>query len=175
VPKQPLLQGDWVELRPELMPPPLDEAKVAHLAELAATIDGANPGQWEDELAEFNRGASTDLKFLDFQGIFGGQEHDCWVRKLLAESHQQRLPDITRAELIELARRVAEADGTEHEIDFWLDMLVLNIPDPQVSDLIFWPGEYFGDGDNSREFTPEQVIEIALSRAAGGKQDAVDQ
>lgn len=160
-----------MELRPELMPPPLDEAKVARLAELASRIDGANPGQWEDELAEFNREAGTNLGFPDFQGIYGGQDHDTWVRKVLAERYQRRLPDITRAELVELVRRVMEAEGTEHEIDFWLDMLALNIPDPEVSDLIYWPGEYFGDGDNSRELTPDQVVDIALARAAseGGR------
>jgi hypothetical protein len=60
-----------------------------------------------------------------------------------------------------------EADGAEHEINFWV--LALNIPDPRVSDLIFWPGEYFGDGDNRRELSAEQVVDIALSRA--GRED----
>jgi hypothetical protein len=37
-----------MQLRPELLPPVLDEARVARLADLAAQR-GANPGQWEDE------------------------------------------------------------------------------------------------------------------------------
>lgn len=156
-----------MELRQELMPPALNEARVARLTELAAGIDGAHPGQAEHELAEFNHEAGTTFAFLDFQGIYGGQDHDTWVRKVLAKPFQKRLPDVTRAELLELARRVMEADGEEHEIDFWLDMLALNIPDPRVSDLIFWPGEYFGDGNNARELTPEQVIDIAQAQARG--------
>jgi hypothetical protein len=72
-----------VELRPELMPPALDEAKVARLAKLAATIDGARPGQWEDLLEEFNREAGTSLEYDDFQGIYGGMDHDTWVRAVL--------------------------------------------------------------------------------------------
>jgi hypothetical protein len=154
-------------LRPELMPPVLDEKRVAHLAQLADGIDGALPGQWEEELAEFNAEAGTDLGFLDFQGIYGGQNHETWVRKVLAAPSLRRLPDISRAELVELARRVMEGDGREHEIDFWLEMLALTIPDPQVSDLIYWPGEYFGDGNNARDLTPEQVIDIAQARARG--------
>jgi hypothetical protein len=149
------------------MPPALDEAKVARLANLADQIDGATPGQREEELAEFNRKARTAFTFRDFQGIYGGQTHDTWVRKVLAEPYQRQLPDITHAELVELARRVMEADGEEHEITFWLEMLALNIPDPQVSDLIYWPGEYFGDGDNSRDLTPEQVIDIAQAKSKG--------
>jgi hypothetical protein len=147
------------------MPPALDEARVARVAKLAAEIDGAVAGQWEDELAELNREAGTAIAFVDLQGIYGGQDHDTWARTVLAEAFVQRLPDITRAELVEMARRVMEGEGQEHEISFWLSLLEVNLPDPQVSDLIFWPGEYFGDGDDSRELTPEQVVDIALARA----------
>ena len=64
-----------MELRPELMPPALDEALVARLARLAARLDGAHPGLWEDDLAEFNRLAGTALPFEEFQGIYGGEDH----------------------------------------------------------------------------------------------------
>ncbi len=154
-----------MDLRPELVPPPPDEAKVQRLARLAARIDGAHPGQWEADLAEFNREAGTALAFADLQGIYGGQDHDTWVRKLLARRHCRRLADVRRDELIEMIRRVMECDGAEHEIDFWLEMLALNIPDPRISDLLFWPGEYLGDGDNTRVLSPEQVLDIA--RASG--------
>jgi hypothetical protein len=147
------------------MPTALDEALVERLARLAADIDGAAPGQWEDDLDEFNRTAQTDLTFADFQGIYGGQDHATWVRKVLAEPFRKRLPSIARAELLELIRRVAQADGEEHEIEFWLGLLEVNIPDPRISDLIFWPGEYFGDGDNSRALSPEQILEISQASA----------
>ncbi len=123
------------------MPPALDNQKVERLAELAAQIDGAAPGQWEDELAEFNRTAGTTFDRDAFQGIYGGQDHDTWVRKILLDPHVKRLPDVSRAELVELARRIMQAEGEEHEIDFWLGMLEVNNPDPRVSDLISWPGE----------------------------------
>lgn len=158
-------------LRAELMPPIFDETQVAHLASLASFIDGANPGQWEDELNEFNRIAGTSVDFSEFQGVHGGQSHETWVRSVLVRGRQLRVDDITRDELIELTRRVMKSDGTEHEISFWMRMLALNIPDPFISDLIFWPGEYFADGDNSRVHTPEQVVDIALSRAARGTKE----
>jgi hypothetical protein len=31
--------------------------------------------------------------------------------------------------------------------------------------LFFWPGEYFGDGDDSGELTPKQVIQTALKNS----------
>jgi hypothetical protein len=57
-----------MDLRPELMPPLLDKALVARLAELASRIDDAPPGAWEDDLAEFNRLAGTDMAFQDLPG-----------------------------------------------------------------------------------------------------------
>jgi len=31
-----------------------------------------------------------------------------------------------------------------------------------LTDLIYWPGVYFGDGDNSREMTPKEILDTAL-------------
>ena len=150
-----------MDLRPELMPPILDKAKVARLAKVAARLDGDSSRQ--DDLAEFNREAVTNLEWIDFQGIYGAQDYDTWVQEVLGRPHSKLIPDITRAELVEMARRVMENEGEEHEVSFWLGMLEKNLPDPDVVNLIYWPGEYFGDGDNSREMTPEQVIDTALS------------
>ena len=64
-----------MKLRPELMPPALNKAKVTRLTELAAALDGAAPGKWEAELAEFNRLAGTATPIEEFQGISAGQNH----------------------------------------------------------------------------------------------------
>jgi hypothetical protein len=149
-------------LRQELMPPHLCETRVARLADLAAEIDGSDPEQTEDQLAEFNREAMTHLTFFDFQGIYEVLDHETWVRQILAGPYERRLKDISQSELIEMARRVMNADSPEHATDFWLKVLALNIPDARVSDLFFWPGEYFGDEDNARELIPEQIIDTAL-------------
>lgn len=150
-------------LRPDLMPPSLDESLVARLTELSEQIDCGHREQTREQLAAFNRQAMTELEFIDFQGIYGGQDHDTWVRKVLATPFERRVADVTKRELIELARRVMECDGAEHEIDFWLSMLAINIPNERVSDLIFWPNEYFNDINYSQRLSPEQVIEIALN------------
>lgn len=154
-------------LRRELMPPVFDGARVARLAELADRIDGAAVGQWDDDSAEFNREAGTDLAVLDFQGISGGQDHRTWVCKLLAEASVRLVPAITCAELVEMVRRVKAGEGAEEEIEFWLGMLAVNLPDPQVSNLLFWPGVYFGDGDDTGDLSPEQLVDTARTRAAG--------
>jgi hypothetical protein len=114
-------------LRQELMPPHFCESRVAHLADLAAEIDGADQHRTRDQLAEFNREAMTHLTYLDFQGIHGAQDHDTWVRQILTGPYERCLKDLCG--------------------------------------LFFWPGEYFGDGDDSGELTPEQVIQTALKNS----------
>src|SRR5262249_8972446 len=102
-----------MQLRPELTPPPLEAALVTRLSHLAANLDGAAPGQWEDDLAEFNRLAGTVMPFEQFQGIYGGEDHEDFVRRVL---YQQRLapdPALTRAEMTEIVSRVM-ASAADH-------------------------------------------------------------
>ncbi|RON64800.1 hypothetical protein BK669_07630 [Pseudomonas fluorescens] len=56
-----------------------------------------------------------------------------------------------------------EGVGADHEVEFWLSMLAINIPHERISDLIFWPDEYFDEADYPQRLSPEQVIEIALN------------
>jgi hypothetical protein len=97
-------------------------------------------------------------------------DHETWVRSVLSRRGHRRIPDITRDELLELIRRVSMSAGKDSEINFWVGLLEANLPDPRISDLIFWPGEYFGDGDETRELSPEQILDIALT--AGQETDA---
>src|SRR5262249_33621532 len=133
-----------MELRAELMPSTLDEARVSRLGQLAGWIDGARPGQWEDWLAEFNREAGTSLDWIDFQGVYGGMEHEEFVRNILVEQTIKPIPDITRNEYLEVIRRLLHGHGAEHEEYFWMKLLEVNLQDPMISALFYWPGEYFG-------------------------------
>jgi hypothetical protein len=45
---------------------------------------------------------------------------------------------MTKDELVVLVQKIKNADGTEEEIDAAIDLLELNVPDPNVSDLIFY-------------------------------------
>jgi len=158
-----------MELRPELLPPRLDEAKVARLARLAEVIDGANPGQWEVELAEFNRLAGTNLAFLDFQGTYGGEEHETWVRRVLTYQAARPVPGITRPELVELVRRIMSEEHPVNEA--YMAIFDANVPMPSASNLVFYPPDYdagtntWGGGRNMGEYspTPDQVVDWALA------------
>ncbi|QFY15048.1 hypothetical protein GBF35_50640 [Nonomuraea phyllanthi] len=61
---------------------------------------------------------------------------------------------MTRDELVEIIRRIMEAD---QETDYYFKLLKVNGLHPRVSDLIFWPPEELWDA------TPEQIVDVALT------------
>jgi hypothetical protein len=163
-----------MELRPELMPPALDEALVARLAKLAARLDGARPGRWEDDLAEFNRLAGTSIPFEEFQGIYGGEEYEHYVCRLLCYQRIKPALGVTRAELAEVVRRAMPQNEFFDQHEAYMAVFDANVPLRGASNLIFYPPDYdaatntWGGGRPMGEYepTPEQIVEWAL--APGG-------
>ncbi|MHA7583193.1 bacteriocin immunity protein [Paenibacillus vandeheii] len=56
--------------------------------------------------------------------------------------------------LIDLVRKLMNAEGTEDELDEILTELEQEMPYAEVSNLIFW---------DDRDLTPEQIVEEALA------------
>jgi hypothetical protein len=164
-----------MDLRPELMPPTLDSALLARLARLAARLDGAAPGQCEDELAEFNRLAHTTLALVDFQGIYKAEDHEDWVRRMLYYHQIKPAPGVTRAELAEVVRRAMPQNGYFGEHEGYMAVFDANVPLKRASNLIFYPPDYdpatntWGGGRQMGEYnpTPEQIVEWALPSGTG--------
>jgi hypothetical protein len=63
--------------------------------------------------------------------------------------------------MIELLERICSADGTEFQISYWVNCLELNTGDDRISDLIFWPDDYFGDSQD-HEMTAQEILETAI-------------
>jgi hypothetical protein len=59
---------------------------------------------------------------------------------------------MTREDLIELVKKIATSQGTEDELDNMIELLKTNVPDPRVSNYIFYD-----------ELSPEQIVDKALS------------
>jgi hypothetical protein len=63
---------------------------------------------------------------------------------------------VTRSELIELARKIIDVDGTQQERNRWIAQFNRSVPHPAGSDLIFYP-------KGNRVVTPEEVVDEALA------------
>jgi hypothetical protein len=62
-----------------------------------------------------------------------------------------------RDQLVELTRKVCSHEGTEIELDACLELIEQSVPDPSVSDLIFW---------NDEHLSPEEIVDRALAYRA---------
>ncbi|MCI1003265.1 MULTISPECIES: hypothetical protein [unclassified Herbaspirillum] len=160
----------YMELRRELTPPSLDEELVSRLAELADALDGT-PN--EALRAEFNRLAGTELAMISFQGIHGSEDHANFVRRILRKQHIKPVPDITRAELIEIVRRAMKLDrGGLHEA--YMAIFDCNVSRLHASNLIFYAPDYDHDSDtwgggkpmSDYDPSPEQIVDWALDTTA---------
>ncbi|OPG95597.1 hypothetical protein B2I21_26400 [Chryseobacterium mucoviscidosis] len=56
--------------------------------------------------------------------------------------------------LIDLVRKLMNAEGTEDELDEILTELQQQLPHAEISNLIYW---------DDRDLTPEQIVEEALA------------
>ena len=99
-----------MNLRPEFQTPRLDEDLVRRLADLAANIDGARPGEADDDLAEFNAAAGMSLEADVFQGIYVGEEHEVWVRRILLYERAPKVADLSRQDHVAVLSRIQTPD-----------------------------------------------------------------
>lgn len=157
-----------MDLRPQLMPPVLDEALVARLAKLADQLDGTPD---EDKRAEFNRLAGTDIPMSEFQGIYGAEDHDNYVRRVLYVQQIKPAVGVTRAELAEVVRRAMPQNEFFGQNEAYMAVFDANVPRARASNLIFYPPDYdtltntWGGGRPISEYdpTPQQIVDWALA------------
>jgi hypothetical protein len=154
-------------MRPSLANPFDDQAKLAAAVKLADKLYSLH--ETGRPLAEVLvrlgvlLGKSPEATEQLFVGAFGAVGPETFARQLLVES-QQAPRDLARVEMLELVDRIIHPRaGEEFLSEYWLECLRLNTGDDRISDLIFWPGEYFGDGDNARQMTPDEILSTALS------------
>ena len=146
--------------------PELDEQLVRYLAKIADRLDGGDEDVDMPLLEEFNRLAGTDIPFSEFQGIYGGEDHISYVRRVLTQRATCADPSLDRSRLIEMFSKVLADPCDDAYLTYVFATIERTFGDSQVSDLVFWPGEYFGDADNQRELTPDEMADAVLDRYA---------
>ncbi|MER7791554.1 hypothetical protein [Streptomyces sp. NPDC097640] len=104
-----------MDLRPELLPPPVDQQ---HLDELGREIERiadliAQGGPAEDAIAAFRERTGHAYTPLDFTEYHGWRDLGGFAREA-ARPAWPKVRDITRGELVEIVRRIL-ADDPEAE------------------------------------------------------------
>lgn len=146
-------------------------AEIERFSELCDQIERREKG-WEDDLAIWNRRASREYREVEFRTYYGSTDKETFVTEALLPSPTLD-PSVTFGELVEVVRAVAELADENGELDeaeqgHLLDALDVNLPGASISDLIYWPNHWFGDGSanpNALELTHAQVVRYALLRS----------
>ncbi|MGW7208429.1 hypothetical protein [Streptomyces sp. NPDC054837] len=145
-----------MDLRPELLPPPvsrqrLDElcAEVERIADLLAT----RPEVAGEAIAAFNTMTGHDYGALDFAEYDGSRSLEEFAREA-ARPARPRVADITRDELVEIVRRLLTAAP---ESTYYRRLLEANVPHSGVSDLVFHPS------DDLQGASAEEIVDEALA------------
>lgn len=153
-------------MRDSLIDPISDKAKLAATEKLVKDLyrlhEAGRPYATEiQQLAHFVDKKSDEVQ-RHFRYAFGSVSPDTFACQLLVDWNA--VPrDLSKPEMLELLSRIFRPSrGEEFLTEYWLKCLRINTKNDRISDLIFWPGDYFRDGDDGRELTPEEVLEIAL-------------
>ncbi len=153
-------------MRPWLVDPVAGDPRLPEVQRIAAELyalheAGRPTHHGVQRLAALVGGEHGTLRYR-FIYAFGSVSPETFARQLLVNVDDAPR-DLSREELLELIERISNPRHDEEFLtEVWLICLRLNTS-KTISDLIFWPGDYFGDGDQRTELTHEQILDWALS------------
>ncbi|MGW0885672.1 hypothetical protein [Streptomyces sp. NPDC002671] len=144
-----------VDLRPELMPPPVSRQQ---LDELCRDIDriaslllcGAEGA--DEEIRAFNANTGHAYEAFDFAEYDGSRDLVEFALEA-ARPARPRIGDITTGELVEIVGRLLAGSP---DSDYYLRLLKANVPHPRISDLIFHPPT------DLQHASAQQIVDTAL-------------
>lgn len=154
-------------MRPHLFDPVAANPSLPAAQKLARDIYALHEAgaTYAAELRELGLLAGRIISLQQVMGAFGSIRPETFAQKSLVDWHA--LPtDATEAEMLEMLQLVCLAKGSEFQVEYWVECLRVNTGDARLSDLIFWPDEYFGR-PVSKDLSAEEILEVALGRAGG--------
>ncbi|MEV7414842.1 hypothetical protein [Streptomyces sp. NPDC089919] len=145
-----------MDLRPELLPPPVSRQRLeelCHEIERIADLVAAHLVQADAEVAAFNALTGHDYSPFDFVDYSCSRSLEAFAKEA-ARPARPHVPDVTRDELVEIVQQLLAASP---ETDRFLRLLEANVPHPRISDLIFHPPTELHDA------SPAQIVEEAFT------------
>lgn len=151
-----------------LRPAPPTAEELAAYTELCRRIENRRYAD-EDELAEllarWNRRAGREYDAAEFRTYYGAMEIGEFVTGMLL-GVPQLVPDLRYSELRDVLEAVVAVALPQPEDGYFLNWLEAQLPGSDISDLIYWPNEWFGDESLLHvELTPDQILAYAMARS----------
>lgn len=155
-------------MRTQLLDPTAGDTRLIEAVALARDIYAHHEvgADYSKSLHRLGQIAGHPIHRFAVHSAFGSVKPESFAKRLLIAWDQLPL-DLDRDEMLEMIENICGAKGEEFQIEYWIACLRANTGDEKLSDLIFWPGNYFGDGNQKRNMSPSEILAIAL--AAGGR------
>ena len=151
-------------MRPEIHNP-ADQQKLQQLLPLIETVFYLHESgqQYTNELNQISQFLGRIIGKVDVLGAFASISASEFAKRLAID--WRAIPeDLTDSELLELLDAICEVRGDQVALKYWVRCLAVNTGDDRISDLIFWPNEYFGAEYDGRELTSAEMLEVARRR-----------
>ncbi|WP_369244108.1 bacteriocin immunity protein [Streptomyces sp. R41] len=146
-----------MDLRPELLPPPVTERRLRTLADEIERIEdllfSEDLAEADAAIAAFNAATGHAYGPTDLTGYAGWRDLEDFALEAARPAYP-RLSDITREELVEVVRKILDGDP-EHS--YHLLVLETNVTHPQAYDLLYHPPQDLEDA------SPERIVDEILA------------
>ncbi|MFN3149637.1 hypothetical protein [Bremerella sp.] len=134
-------------------------------------------------LAEWHRHARRQCEPYEFANYWRSTDQVQFVREALSPP-PSFLDDLKYADALAVLESIMKAELVEWQTSYYLCWLEEQFPEANMSDLIFWPDEWFGDPslfrDEAGRFKPEaelssdQVLAYAMAKSGRSLPDRPD-
>ena len=166
-----------MELRKELTPPPISEARWQEVKDRIERIEEVlDQGRDADDLIrEFNEFTGRHYDEVFFRRYWRSIDLEDFVREA-SRRPPKPVHDVMREELVEVVRRAMSGPQGDAEYEFYFEIFDANVGVPGAWNLICYPPDYdpvtntWGGGRQMGEYhpTPEEIVRQALAAAKGG-------
>lgn len=154
-------------MRPHFFDPVETNERLPAAQRLVQQIYGLHEAgaDYSAELRQLGQLVGRVISLQQVLGAFGSIDPETFARKSIVDWHSVPA-DATEAEMLEMLQLICQAKGTEFQVEYWVECLRVNTGDDRLSDLIFWPNEYFGK-PVAKDLSAEEILDVALGRARG--------
>lgn len=142
---------------------PSDE-EVHEYMEICNSIENAvhTKSDFSSMIEQWNSRCEREYEPIEFTTYYGASSTEVFVREALLPT-PVKISDLTYEEIFSVFDAVLSGDLTEPELSYYLSWLDVNFPNSNISDLIYWPDQWFNDEKLLQlELSTEQIIAYAM-------------
>ncbi|MDX7986370.1 hypothetical protein FE392_03330 [Xenorhabdus sp. 12] len=129
-----------------------------------------NAPETQELINEWNKNASREFEFHEFRDLHSYTDNESFIHSAFYKI--KYIEDLSFHEAIELINVFFETSNPDPHVYYAKDLLEINFSNINISDLVFWPNDWFQDDELDVELTPEEVLGYAMARSGRFLPDA---